>query len=71
MNMPLFTADASLYHARAFYAPWWPRDATSDAMQVVPQVQRLIPFYNDPGCLCLGVEDDEIGYSYVAGCVCP
>ena len=69
-TIPGFTAEASLYRAGAFYARLWLADATLNATEVVPQIQRLYAFLDENGCACLGVEDDAIGLSYVAGCVC-
>jgi hypothetical protein len=70
-NIPGFTAESSLYRGGICYASLPLADTRSHPTEVVPQIHRLIPFYLDSGCLCLGVEDDARGVSYVAGCVCP
>jgi hypothetical protein len=71
MNIPGFTAEVSLYYANRFYWRLSLPYASSSIPEVIPQARKLFSFWADPGCLCLGVEDDERGYSYVAGCVCP
>jgi hypothetical protein len=69
MRLPGFTAEAWLCPAAGDYALEWSASPPAYA-RVVPQIRRLIPFFDGRGCLCLGVEDFDRGYSYVAGCVC-
>jgi hypothetical protein len=67
MNIPGFSAEASLGRMRGQYKSWRAQLGTKTEAKIVPQLPRVLwetctrvsPYYSACGCV-----DDEIGVSY-------